>query len=138
MTDAERAAKNRRLAELLGWKAEVVPKSADWVDVLIFNPSGRKVDTFGCLRGYEQAGIAVAFPDFCNSLDACASVLPADMHVTITWEADDLYYCRLWRDGMDADDAWRMDGDTRAEAFAEALLSYAEAKQNEETGGITP
>lgn len=129
MTPDDRAQRNRALADALGW-TEVHMEETDYCD------SRGDYYTHDTLIGTTPLGIRQqCVPDFFSSTDACFAALPADMHVTILCETEDLYWCRLWRDGMTQEDGWHMDGDTRAEAFAEALLHWALDAQARKAAG---
>lgn len=137
MNETERGAANKHLAERLGFRVKryQVPTMGYRVaysQYLLVDPQGSRTE-----HDTEDEAWGCDHLDFYGSLDACAAALPPDVHLMITHEADGLYLCRLWRGGVMVDDpeieaGWFMDGDSRAEALASALLSMVESEGRRE------
>lgn len=117
MTEAERAAKNRALAEALGWHN--LEEHSWWIE--------DEYDDYrkhGFVGTRPDGSTEAILPDFFGSVDACLRVLPKRLSIHIDGTNADIYDV----DNENTEDAWghwRGRGATRAEALAEATLAWA-------------
>lgn len=120
----EKAEKNRQLGEALGWT------QLEWAEDDADDFGVRTVNNW---HGVAPDGKRRWLPDFTGSVDACLSVLPEDWEVYFE-------HARPWVSkwevclGHMTYDAHIGNGDTRAEALAAAVLTWALAQNGAQHG----
>ena len=131
MDETERQAKNRQLCELTGWIVE--PLNGGW---RVKSPEGHKTalrNATDLESAWDEARVSGYLSDFYGSLDACAAVLPEGYAsgkgytFTVVPHLAGGYVARITSDvpPMGIDARWEGRGTTRAEALADALLTWA-------------